>query len=361
MSNNNKQKLGQFYTTNYKKILNNIKLPGDIISNKIKIIEPFAGNGDLVNYIKIVSNKKIKIKDIICYDIEPKKRYIVKRDTLNNPPDYNNKYVITNPPYLARNKSTDKIIFDKYKENDLYKCFINILIDGNCYGGILIIPLNFWCSIRESDINLRKKFLTKYYIEIINIFEEKVFDDTSYSVCSFQFMNRQNNNNIQNNINCNIFPSGDKIKFILNNINNYMIGGEIYRLKQNDKWKIERATLKNKSNPNITNLLIKCIDDNIDSKICIKYVKTDKIYIDETDNLTARSYATPIITPKLSKEGQIKLAKLFNEYINKYRKKYNSLFLTNYRECNTIARKRISFKLVFNILNYILSTIENVN
>lgn len=31
----------------------------------------------------------------------------------------NNKFVLTNPPYLARNKSIDKTVFDKYKTNDL--------------------------------------------------------------------------------------------------------------------------------------------------------------------------------------------------------------------------------------------------
>ena len=47
-----------------------------------------------------------------------------------------------------------------------------------------------------------------------------------------------------------------------------------------------------------------------------------------------------------------------NDYINTQRKKYNSLFLTNYRESNTIARKRISFDLAFKICNYILSLDE---
>ena len=46
-----------------------------------------------------------------------------------------------------------------------------------------------------------------------------------------------------------------------------------------------------------------------------------------------------------------------NEYIKEQREKYNSLFLTNYRESNSIARKRISFDLAFKICNYMLSSI----
>ena len=45
---------------------------------------------------------------------------------------------------------------------------------------------------------------------------------------------------------------------------------------------------------------------------------------------------------------------LGNKFLNEYRDKYNSLFLSNYRESNTIARKRISFVLVYEICNYLL-------
>ena len=44
----------------------------------------------------------------------------------------------------------------------------------------------------------------------------------------------------------------------------------------------------------------------------------------------------------------------FNEFLNKNRNKYHSLFLPNYRESNDIARKRISFDLVFKIIGYLL-------
>jgi len=173
-----KQKLGQFYTTNYEYILQNLNIPENII----KIIEPFTGNGDLLNFIK--NKDKYELE---CYDIEPKKDYIIKRDTLLNPPNINNSFILTNPPYLARNKSNEKELFNKYKTNDLYKCFIEILISNDCLGGILIVPLNFICSIRKNDIDLRKRFIEKYNIIKINIFEEQVFEDTSYTICSFQF------------------------------------------------------------------------------------------------------------------------------------------------------------------------------
>jgi len=93
----NKKKLGQFFTTNYEYILQNMNIP-----DTCNIIEPFCGNGDLLNFIKNKDNHTIE-----CYDIESKHDFIIQQDTLLYPPDYSNKYIITNPPYLARNKSNN--------------------------------------------------------------------------------------------------------------------------------------------------------------------------------------------------------------------------------------------------------------
>lgn len=346
---NKKKILGQFYTTNYEYILQNMSIPSNI---KI-IVEPFAGNCDLLNFI--VNEEKSKY-NFELYDIDPKKDNIIKQDTLNNPVSLKNKFVLTNPPYLARNKSKDKFLFDKYNVNDLYKCFIKQLITEKAQGGILIIPLNFWCSIRKADIELRKEFLLVYNIINLNIFEERVFDDTSYTTCCFNF-NLKNtlNNNISSNINCYIYPSNKNIKFSLNNSNLWTIGGEIYKLKQNKTIKIERATSNNKDSKNLTKILLKCIDDNINNKLGLSIINNnDDYYIDETEKLSCRSYASLIIEPKLDIEKQKELVKKFNKYINENRDKYNSLFLTNYRESNSICRKRISFKLAFEIINYLL-------
>lgn len=337
----NKKKFGQFYTTNFKYILSNMKIPTGVNH----IIEPFAGKGDLLKFIKNKEYYKLEI-----YDIDPKCKNAIKRDTLKNPPDYTNKFVLTNPPYLARNKNKDKELYNKYNTNDLYKCFIINLIDSICNGGIIIIPLNFISSIRKADIKLRKMFLEKYSMKIINIFEEQVFDDTKYAVCSIYFIKKEKNDNSSKIF---IYPSKKQMTVTLSNENNYTIGGEIYNLPINKDYKIERATRKTKEN--ITNILLKCIDDNINSQLGFKLVNNNDIYIDNTPNLSARSYATLVINKSLSIEQQKILVEKMNAYIKSQRDKYNSLFLTNYRESNTIARKRISFDLAFKICNYILS------
>ena len=349
-----KQILGQFYTTNQEYILQGMNIPNNIKN----IIEPFTGKGDLITFIE-KEQKKNNVKYIIeCYDIEPKKNYIIKKDTIKNPPNYKNKYLITNPPYLARNKSKDKSLFDKYDVNDLYKCVIKDILTNICLGGIFIIPLNFWSSIRLADIELRKAFLEKYDVILLNIFEETVFDDTTYTICSFQFELKKNNDN-SNKLNIVVYPSKTIIKTELNDNNNFMIGGDIYNLKLKNTYKITRLTKKNKAKSN-TNILVKCIDDNIKSQIGLSFVEDKDIYVDDTPNQTARTYATLIIEPKIEKDKQKQLITKFNKYLEEHRKKYNSLFLTNYRESKDIARKRISFDLVYSITEYILDNFNDI-
>jgi hypothetical protein len=340
-----KKSLGQFYTTNQEYILQGMKIP----ENVRYVIEPFTGNGDLISFIE----KFDHVLKTEYYDIDPKKDFITQKDTLDFPPDYTNKYVITNPPYLARNKSTNKYLFDKYDVNDLYKCLIKELLINKSIGGILIVPLNFWSSIRISDIKLRKLFLSVYDIIKINIFEEQVFNDTSYTVCSFQFEPKTRDINL---IQIKVYPSNINITTELNKKNNYMIGGEIYNLPTKKQYKITRLTSKNVEKKN-TNIIVKCIDDNKNDKIRLSFVDDENIYVDNTPNQTSRTYATLIIEPEINSDKQQELVFKFNEFLNKHRETYNSLFLTNYRESKDIARKRISFDLVYSITEYILDTL----
>lgn len=335
-----KSALAQFFTTNYNYILSGFTQP----PLDVPVIEPFAGNGDL---LKFLTEKR----DIEAYDIDPKHDWIVGRDTIISPPNYTGKFVLTNPPYLARNKSSDKSIYDMYGMNDLYKCFIETLIRADAVGGILIIPLNFISSIRASDISLRKRFLEKYAISRLNIFEEQVFEDTSYAVCSFQFASRSAGHAIP----CYVFPGERPLgNIIISHENNYTIGGEIYNLPMNPAYSISRATKHTKNVECITNIYAKCLDDNAERRISLSISPDGNQHIDNTENLTERSYATLVIEPAISREKQQWLVDRFNAYLDVEREKYNSLFLTNYRESNTIARKRISFGLLFQICSYLL-------
>jgi hypothetical protein len=127
-----------------------------------------------------------------------------------------------------------------------------------------------------------------------------------------------------------------------------MVGGEIFRLPRTHQFQIARLTRLNQDNPS-SNILVKCIDD--DTRIHLAVVPHDKLYCDDTPNLTARSYATLVIDPALSMPQQQHLVEQFNKFLNQYREKYHSLFLTSYREHK---RKRISFDLVYQIVGHLL-------
>lgn len=340
MSMKTKQELGQFYTTNYNYILQNLSIPDNIVH----IVEPFVGEGDLLKFIP-----KDKDYQVQFYDIEPKIPGTIQQDTLVHPPCYKDKFVITNPPYLARNKSPHKAVFDKYKTNDLYKCFLKELIKNPCQGGIVIVPLNFWCSRREQDFQLRKEFLHVYTISHLNIFEETVFNDTDYSVCSFQFVMCPLGHTLQqHNMTITIFPEKKQMDVVLHPDHFYMVGGEIFHLPRSHDFQVARLTRFNQEKPS-TNILVKCIDD--DKPIHLAMVSNDEIYRDDTPNLSARSYATLVIDPPISFSQQQHLTEQFNQFLTEYRKKYNSLFLTSYREHK---RKRISFDLVYHIVGHLL-------
>lgn len=343
----NKVELGQFYTTNYHYILKNLVIPSFIK----EIIEPFSGEGHLAIFAKNCNS----LLNIIEYDIEPKKNNIIKRDTLLYPPEYESYYIITNPPYLARNKSNNKEIFDKYNENDLYKCFLRNIIQNNCQGGIIIIPLNFFCSCRQSDIKLRKEFMNIYQINFIRIFEEPVFDDTSYTVCVVQFTNKKYF--CLSKIKVELLPKNESFEIIFNEENNYTFGGEIFNLLNNNNISINRLTKYNIGEKK-SNLLLKCIDDDENNKLGLYFKENnDDLFIDNTDKSSARAYATLIINPYIEIEQQKALAESFNNYINEKRNFYHSLFLTNYRESkNNFNRKRISMNLAYQIINFLLQS-----
>jgi len=94
--------------------------------------------------------------------------------------------------------------------------------------------------------------------------------------------------------------------------------------------------------------------------ISLSYVNDNDIYVDDTPNQSARTYATLIIEPAINSETQKKIVENFNKFLENYRNKYNSLFLANYRESKDIARKRISFDLVYKIVAYLLEVEDGV-
>jgi hypothetical protein len=69
-------------------------------------LDPFAGNGDLLNAVQ-----EFGIKHVKGYDITGLKWKV--NDSLENIPSHNDCFIITNPPFLAKHSAKRKGVFSK--------------------------------------------------------------------------------------------------------------------------------------------------------------------------------------------------------------------------------------------------------
>lgn len=320
-----KKEYGQFFTTNAEYILDGML---GVFDNGKKVIEPFAGNLDLL----------FSIKSDEMYDIEPRKKNIIKRDTLLFPPDYANKMVLTNPPYLARNKAKDKTIFDKYKVNDLYKAFLLSALEMS--GGVIIIPVNFFC---DEDFEVRNKFLSIFKILKVKIFEEVVFDDTDTQICAISFIREENS---EQNVKFIFSPSKKELEINLSKENGYKIN-PFGNLKNENI--VSRLMLKD--NKNKTHIFLNAVDTGSpDGRIRLSY--RDNYYFGK---MTDRAFATLCINIPLTQKQEYDIINEFNRILEEERERYNSLFLTGFRNSTkNYSRKRISFDVVYRIVEKII-------
>jgi hypothetical protein len=365
-----KKQLGQFFTTNADYILQGFE---KFIKGK-EVSDPFAGAGDLLKWALRRGAKKT-----IGFDCDKKyvdKKKVFYNDSLNLPKEY--KFVLTNPPYLHKNKADQEIkgkFFNgKHKIfEDLYQ--ISIFEMLNSEEGIFIVPLNFLSAANSQKI--RDLFFEKFEIVKLNIFLERVFSDTTYNVISFYFKKR-NENSDKNKISAVIFPEGKKISFCLEKRFGWQLGGDfilnikkaknflgVSRLTENHlkkgecEAKIALQNIKEKEQTLIDKnlkrflknniLILRAIDSKNGKKICLEDIREYGI-----DGLvgknTSRNMAHLIFAKPLTVEQQKCLMEKFNEILNENREKYFSFFLTNFRDN---GRKRVSFDFVYKFLNYL--------
>ncbi len=362
--NSKKQELGQYYTTNVDYILQGF---AHYIRNK-QVCDPFAGKGDLLIWASRYTNS-VKGFDIEVLD-PPSLYFIHKNDSIKNPKKY--EFVLTNPPYRYT------------KKTDLYIEAIKSIMDSE--EGILILPLNFFSASNSTEI--RHIFFNKFEVETVNVFLHQVFEDTSYTVCSFYYKKR--NKPIDK---CLIEPM-TLINFRF--FNKVIVCSKVLEIHREGDWQVGGTFLKGieqlSNSLRIFRLTMKDIQDNKGS-IWIKgaYTHTKikaNFYVSESfakrikENIilarvidtgtkggnialedirdyniealvgkeSSRNQAFLIFKEGISIETQEKLITLFNEKFNKFREETASLGLTNFRDN---FRKRVSFTFLYKFLNYL--------
>ncbi len=339
-----KKTKGQFYTTRCSYILADLpKPPSDVLC-----VEPFAGQGDLLTWL---GDHPL----VEAYDIAPKHPSVQQRDTLRDPPNYSDAWVLTNPPYLARNKCADKTLFDMYETNDLYKCFLwSLLKQAPCCGGILIIPAGFFFSPRDVDATLRHAFFRTYRILAVRYFEETVFDDTTTTVVAFAFERAEEPLSVQD-VPWILLPAGTTRTFPTRADQDWIVGGDIYALSVPAGIKIRRHVEGQplQTGEQQTWMTLHALDSGTaDGRIHLEY-KKDYVYPAKD---CSRTYATLRIQGRsaLTEEEQQEICRKFNAFLEEKRRETWSLFLPQYRESKEYARKRIPFELAYTIVGHLI-------
>ncbi len=367
---NHKRLNGQFFTKNSEYILQGFSR---FVVGK-EIVDPFAGDQDLICWAVNHAAKKVIGFDVDQTYVDDK--IVFKNNSINYVKKY--KFVLTNPPYLHKNKAT-KEVKEKYftgsnsQFEDLYQVSIHAILNSD--EGILIVPLNF-LSAKNSE-KIRRIFFNKFEIVSLNIFWEQVFDDTTYNVISF-FYRKKKKPSRKNVIDATIFPARKKVKLVLNEEYGWQLGGEffskinsiknflgIYRLTEKDllagekKVKLAHNNIKNHKTYSVNKHIDNILDHNIIFLRAIDSKNGKKIQLEDIRDYsvkglvgkeTSRNMAHLLFKETIDLETQKQLIDFFNKKLSSAREKYFSLFLTNFRDNN---RKRISFNFTYKLLNYI--------
>ena len=165
---NAKRARGQFYTagnpfalTPFREWAGRAGLSGK------RILEPFAGAGDLIRMLRELS----LCGDFAAYDIKPASNNVQRRDTLADFPS-GFEVCVTNPPWLARNSATRRgLPYPCGAYDDLYKYCLELCL-AHCSHVAALVPASFLPS------GLFRERL-EHYILLHRI----LFDDTENPVC----------------------------------------------------------------------------------------------------------------------------------------------------------------------------------
>ncbi len=325
-----KKELGQFFSKSFDLIKNHVKH----IQRDDILIDPFAGAKDLLLPFE---NKHE------AYDIMPIEGFddIILNDSLLNPPDYTGKFIITNPPYLNINKTNNKEPFELYQTDDLYKASLMSLMNTG-ERGIIILPTTFWFNERARKI--RELFLSNFVVQAVDVFNQTMFEDTTYAVCSFYFEKKATTTQ---SIKFQFYGKKDGSKTLnYGTSNGYSVINDIQLKTYATPIKIGRYTSDTTAAP--TNIFLYAIDNTEPIRAVIQSpycgINTDRAFL---------TFTLEGIT--LNAQEQESLVRLFNITLNELREEYYDGFLSNYRNH---GRKRIGFDFAYRLFQHCLCLIK---
>ena len=163
--------LGAFHTTG-SCWLNSVVSEFIVSTNHRRAVDPFAGNGDMLDLV----GSKFSLQKS-GYDIDESTGWEVN-DSLISIPGSSGSICITNPPFLAKYSARRKSMwpmvgryYERYGRNDLYEIALDRCLAS--FGHVVaILPETFLHSAYSKD-----------RCERIIVLEENPFNDTTFPVC----------------------------------------------------------------------------------------------------------------------------------------------------------------------------------
>ncbi len=367
-----KRQLGQFFTVNSDYILSGFS---PRVKGK-KIVDPFAGSGDLLKWAHKHGAASVKGFDVDRQYVDGKTVFL--RDSLKANEEYD--FVLTNPPYLNVNKAAPAMkekYFSSSPYEDLYQISLASILKSR--EGIVIVPINFLSA--ENSRKIRDLFLSTHRITRINYFKQRVFPDTTYNVIAFHYRKEGKILEAQNPRFV-IYPDGKEFDIELHRRDGWSIGAEVLQRARTPNFaSIQRLTeghiRAQRGSRKVVGVINHIADPRTEFQVSdemYRLLKGNIIFLRAIDSGSdtgkidlqdIREYGIDCLVSKPTSrhmiqlifprppdiEVQKELISAFNKDLARWREKYDSLFLTNYRDKD---RKRIGFDFVYGYLNYLL-------
>jgi hypothetical protein len=208
--------------------------------------------------------------------------------------------------------------------------------------GIIILPTTFWFNERARKI--RELFLSNFVVQAVDVFNQTMFEDTTYAVCSFYFEKKATTTQ---SIKFQFYGKKDGSKTLnYGTSNGYSVINDIQLKTYATPIKIGRYTSDTTAAP--TNIFLYAIDNTEPIRAVIQSpycgINTDRAFL---------TFTLEGIT--LNAQEQESLVRLFNITLNELREEYYDGFLSNYRNH---GRKRIGFDFAYRLFEHCLCLIK---
>ena len=340
-SQDDKQRQGQYFTTNAVTLL-------DGLEHRVRgatVCEPFAGGGDLVEWCR-----NNGAEDVKAFDIAPQNEATISNDSIHHPRYEGCHMVVTNPPYLSRNKNKEKQPYEQWGQSDLYKCHLASLVSSDLDNGILILPSNF---ISESNSKIRDLFFSRFKLDLVRYYRYPVFDDATTGICVIDFSRWVPTASMWVNFETHYRDKIAKNKYELRGEYGWLPGKTFFEHIYEDNDPLDLKILRQGEG---TNIIISLLT-NGKYPMGAHYNEGETIYAPAKTFTTYQVKADVDITPPQQRE----IVDTYNSVLGIFRSAYEEMFLANYMGAEQkIKSRRYSNLLLSRVIKDTLQIPVNI-